>query len=289
MTFDIVSPLNTAELLKSIKDLQGKNFRFGAGYTDLLMEFRHNEPQDMTVINLALLEDSSFTGIHQRADTIEIGALAKVAALTDSPVIKQQFPVLHQAALSLASMQIREMATVGGNICTASPAGDVACALVALSADCTLIDSDGHSRLVPITKFFTGVRKTSLQKNEILKSVIISKNELNTKSHSGFIKIGTRLSMECSVVSLAYHIQLSELSEVIHAGLAIGSAAPTIQDTSKAAEYLLGKNINKLTDLQINEFAKLVLSYAKPIDDIRASAWYRTEVLTNISKSIVGG
>ena len=123
------------------------------------------------------------------------------------------------------------MATVGGNLCTASPAGDIVCALMALKAACEILNIDGKLRTVPMGDFFLDVRKTALKKDEILRSITIPPNVQNSKLHSGFIKIGTRRSMECAVVSLAYHIQLDDTGNIIAAGVAIGSVAPTVKLT----------------------------------------------------------
>ena len=102
---------------------------------------------------------------------------------------------------------------------------------------------------------------------------------------SGFIKVGTRLSMECSVVALAFHIQKDDSGTIQHAGIAIGSVAPTIKFTDSACNYLNGKS--ELNQVEREEFAKLVSKYASPISDVRASAWYREEVLFNISKGLM--
>lgn len=286
MSFNVVSPTSLSELFQAIDSLQQSTFRFGAGYTDLLMEFKHNPPKDMTVINLAKLKEEVFNSIRSTIDHLEIGAMVTVGEISENTFIKNNFPVLHQAALSLASMQIREMATIGGNVCTASPAGDVACALVALNAVCLLADTQGVERSVPIRAFFTGVRKTALKQNELLKSIVIPHNSADQSLHSGFIKIGTRLSMECSIVSLGYHIQFSGDQTITKAGLAIGSVAPIIQYPQAAAEFLEGNKKNTLTDQEKKQFANLVGDCASPIDDIRASAWYRKKVLYNISMSI---
>ena len=92
--------------------------------------------------------------------------------------------------------------------------------------------------------------------------------------------------MECSVVSLAYHILTGEKGTITAAGVAIGASAPTIRLAKDACAFLIGKTFKKITKKEKEEFAARVLSCAAPITDIRASAWYRKEVLFNISKSI---
>lgn len=285
MDFNTITPHSTAELLDVIQANQGNNFRFGAGYTDLIPELQVQNEKGLIVINLAQLEDDDFTEIRAEKSGIRLGALTTMTdVLTNGNL--QQFPVLIEAVESLASVQIRSMATVGGNICTASPAGDVSCALVALNAICEIINSEGKIRTISLAEFFTGVKTTVLKKNEILRSIFIPKLEIEIKTLSGFIKIGNRNSMEIALASLAYHIITDKSDVVIHAGVSIGSVAKTIMFTETACDFIMGINIKKLTQSDKEKFADLVLEYADPISDIRASAWYRRQVLENISRNI---
>ena len=285
MEFNIINPKTKSELLKTIR--KEKHFRFGAGCTDLLMELKKNPENGLTVINLSQVKDAQFGGIKRSAKGIRLGAMFTAHKITVNEDIRSNYPVLHEAALSLASTQIRQVATIGGNLCTASPSGDIACALVALKADCEILGANGRTRTIPIADFFMGVRKTALKKNEVLYGVFIPSKKKNFKnSNSRFIKIGTRQSMECSVVSLAYHIQMDEKGIIIYAGVAIGASAPTVRFAKTACEFLIGKKFTNITQKEKEEFAGKVLSYASPITDIRATAWYRKEVLFNISKAI---
>lgn len=285
MEFNIINPKTKSDLLKAIRTVE--NFRFGAGCTDLLMELKKNPKEDLTVINLSQVKDAQLDGLKKSPQRLRLGAMLTVHKIVTNEEIKNNYPVLHEAAKSLASTQIRQVATVGGNICTASPSGDVACALVALEATCELLDTSEKRRNVHITDFFTGLRKTALKKNEVLYGISIPANNKNTKNiFSNFIKVGTRRSMECSVVSLAYHIQVDKDGKIINAGIAIGASAPTIRFAKSACDLLIGKKFKNISQKEKEEFAEKVLSYASPITDIRATAWYRKEVLFNISKSI---
>src|ERR1039458_2933363 len=136
MNFNVISPKNESELFDAMRNnLDG--FRFGAGYTDLILEIKKQDPKSLLVINLAQLNDDKFNSMNHDSDFLNIGSLISVASIENDAFIKQNFPVLHQASKSLASSQIRQVATVGGNLCTASPSGDVACALVARSEEHT--------------------------------------------------------------------------------------------------------------------------------------------------------
>lgn len=287
MNFELEIPRTTAELLSAVKKHRNEKFRFGAGCTDLLMELKKKPEDDLLVINLSSVRDNEFTGISRKAKEFRLGAMATAHKIIVNEALRDQFPVLHEAAFNLASTQIRQVATIGGNICTASPSGDIACALVALNASCVILDMNGRKRTVALREFFTGVRKTVLKKTDILHGVTIPVNDKECRGFvSRFIKIGTRRSMECSVVSLACHVQLDDQGVVINAGIAIGASAPTIRSADTASDFLIGKNVARLTEKDKMKLADFVLSYASPISDVRATAWYRKEVLFNVSKAL---
>ncbi len=287
MNFEIINPGTTKELLGAVNKLQKEKFRFGAGCTDLLMELKKKPEDGLTIINLSQVKDSSFSGIKKSAKGMRLGAMFTAHKIVVNEEIKNAFNVLHESAHNLASTQIRQVATVGGNLCTASPSGDIACALVALDATCEMLSTTGKRREINIKEFFIGVRTTAIGKNEVLYGIAVPANEKKTKTiHSNFIKIGTRRSMECSVVSLAYHIQVNEEGVIIKAGVSIGASAPTVRFAEEACDFLIGKKFKAISQKEKEEFAEKVLSYASPITDIRATSWYRKEVLFNISKSI---
>ncbi|MDH3215046.1 MAG: FAD binding domain-containing protein [Candidatus Krumholzibacteria bacterium] len=287
MNFDLVSPTTTEDLLRAIDEHRGRRFRFGAGYTDLLLDLEEQQDNELTVINLARLNDPSFTSIVHDGGEMRIGALVTASRIIADRKLQSRYPVLCQAAGQHGSRQIRHTATVGGNLCTASPAGDMACALVALRARCDILPARGDARSLAVSDFFLGVRETDLKEDEVLRRVIIPTDDGEVKTHSDFIKIGKRRSMECAVVSIAYHIESDGDDTMTRAGIAIGSVAPTIKYARSACEYLVGKRLSSLGPSERDEFAAKVVEYASPISDIRASAWYREDVLFNMSKSIL--
>lgn len=288
MNFDLITPVTTRELLGAMRKLQKQPFRFIAGGTDLLMELRRHPVEPLTVINLAQLKDAAFKTIRTTAKSLRLGAGVTAHAVAHHSEIAGRFQVLASAASNLASTQIRQVATVGGNLCTASPSGDIACALVALEAECSLMNTSGKTRSISIKDFFTGPRQTAMRKNEFLYTITIPYQKAGQATIlSGFIKIGTRKAMECSVVSLAYHILMDKNGTIKHSGFAIGASAPVIRFTANASQFLIGKQLKKLSASDREKFADLVTSYASPITDIRATAWYRKQVLHNISRGIL--
>ena len=288
MNFNIEIPSNKEELINLLGKYKNKNYRIGAGCTDLIMELKKKCSEPLTVINISQINDGDFNNINTQKSSIIIGANTSVFKICNNNEILKNYPVLNISAQNLASNQIRQVATVGGNLCTASPSGDLICALMALKAELEIINSNAEKRKISILDFYKGVRKTDLQSGEFLSSITILPNNIETnKLHSGFIKIGTRKSMECSVVSLAYHIQIDKNNKIIEVGIAFGASAPTVKFAQKASEFLIDRNIAQISETDIEKFAKLVLEYASPIDDLRATAWYRKQVLFNISKSIL--
>ncbi|MDO8366669.1 MAG: FAD binding domain-containing protein [Saprospiraceae bacterium] len=285
MDFEVVTPHTQSELLGAIAANQGKNFRIGAGYTDLINQFKLRPERDLTVINIAQIREDTFRNISKNDRCIELGALVTASDLLGNDTVRKEFPVLCEAASSVASMQIRNTATIGGNICNASPSADMSGALVALQARCRILNVKGERREEPLVSFIRGPRQTSLEKHEILERIIIPQNT-SAVIKSGFEKIGARKSMEISIVFLAYHFQLSESGIIEKAGIACGAVAPVIPFADRACAYIVGKRLNELKDDEKEAFAQKVMEYAAPISDIRASAWYRNEVLYNISKAL---
>ncbi len=285
MNFEVINATTKDELLSALSSCVNSNYRIGAGYTDLIMELKKNSSEDLIIININGLEDPSYKSIKIENDVVTLGTLVTASDLVNSDLIKENYPVLHEAASSLASIQIRNSATVGGNICNASPSADMSTALVALQATCKIINSNGEEREEPLVDFIKGVRKTSLAIDEILKSISIPKNAaLNIKS--GFEKVGIRESMEIAIVSLAYHIQFDKAGTITNAGVSCGAVAPVIPFATSACKLMTGKNINDISKEVSEAFAKKVVQYANPITDLRASEWYRKEVLYNLCNSI---
>lgn len=285
MDFEVVSPKTTDELLEVIHINQNKNFRFGAGYTDLINDLNNNPQKDLTVINLDQLKDDIFRTILVSEKGIRIGAMVTATQILNHDFIKTNYPVLWEATNSVASMQVRQVATIGGNICQASPSGDMSCALVALNAICEIIDISANVREEKLSDFFQDVKITSLKKNEILRSIFVPSN-ISQNIKSAYIKVGTRLSMEIAIASIAYHFQLDNDNVIIHAGLSIGAVAPVIRFTEEACNFIIGKNAELITIEETKQFAGMVKKYATPISDLRATAWYRNEVLFNSTIAI---
>ena len=236
-----------------------------AGGTDIMPKINTYELRPEMILYLGNLK---LNAIREAGDGLEIGACVTIAALIESGLIVKKAPILQQAALGHSSPAIRSAGTIGGNIVNASPAADMAGPLLVLDARVTLISSEGD-RTVQIGDFFTGPGKSICRNNELLKAIYIPA----VKGGTAFVKLGRRKAQSLAVVSASARIEV-ENGVCKTARLAVGSMAPTAIRCKKAEELLVGKKID--ADL-LRACAKAAIAECSPIDDVRATAWYRKE------------
>lgn len=245
-----------------------------AGGTDLLVKMRAGKaaavPALICLERLAELRD-----VRETAAGIRIGAAATHTELLRHPLILSCLPVLAQALQTLGSPPIRNMGTIGGNICTASPAGDTLPPLYILQAEVELYTRD-IVRILPIREFITGPGETQLQKGEILTGVVVKKPVGYHIHH--FEKVGQRKSMACAVASMAALLRLSPSGVIEAARLAWGSVGPTVV-TAAVEDTLIGEKLSQVT---LAAAALRIRQIVAPINDVRASADYRRTVSGNL-------
>jgi probable selenate reductase FAD-binding subunit len=240
-----------------LKSRLGRDAVFLAGGTDLVVGVAKGRLDIGHWIDLSRLSDLSY--VAQEDGGLRIGASCTHAMLEASP-----YRALAQAARLVGGPQIRNRGTVGGNLGTASPAGDVNIALLAFDAEVELLSLRGGRR-VSLREFFLSPGKTVMEPDEMIAAVRIPACKA-----SGFLKVGKRLSVAISVVCCA----VARLADG-RIGIALGSVAPTPLRASKAEDLLASNGLNADT---IVEAARLVSEEVRPIDDHRASADYRRHV-----------
>ena len=258
-------PTTLTDALTLLDTLQGQA-RLVAGGTDVLVELRRGIRPTTTLIDLTALSELRF--IREENGTLVLGALTTHNDVIASPLcIERAFP-LAQACWEVGAPAIRTRATVAGNIVTASPANDTITPLVALDA-AVVLTSLQHERVVPLREFYTGVRKTVLAPNELVREIRIP--ALRPTQRGIFLKLGLRRAQAISVVNVAIVLTFDG-AYIADSALALGSVAPTIIRARSAEAFLRGRS---LTPETIDQAAQLASQDAAPIDDIRGSARYR--------------
>jgi carbon-monoxide dehydrogenase medium subunit len=249
-----------------------------AGGTDLLVKMKQRRIVPEYVVNLKNI--SGMDGItYDENEGLKIGSLVTIQSLKNSVVVKRHCRILAQAAGVESSVQIRNIATIGGNIANASPAADAPLALIALGASLVLARSDGQ-REVLLEDFFVGPGKTLLQTGEIIREVRVP--PLLLRSGSSYLKHAMRRT-DIAIVSAAVVLTLADdLCSSIKIGL--GSVAPTAFRAKRAEGLIRGK---KITADLAEEAGQVAMEESSPIDDIRGYAEYRAKRVLTITQEAI--
>ncbi len=256
----------------ALLDRHRQEARIVAGGTDLIIEMeRGQHPQLGVLIDITRVK--GLEDICLRDGMVCMGPLATHNHILGSALIRERGLPLAQASWEVGAPQIRNRATVAGNLITASPANDTITPLIALGAEVRLSSLDGE-RSVALEDFYTGFRQTILQPNEMLSA--ISFPALDDNQRGLFLKLGLRRAQAISVVDAAIVLSLQDDGTVSEARIALGSVAATIIRAPAAEEFLVGR---RLTPENIAEAGRLAAETARPIDDVRGSAEYRSEMV----------
>ena len=210
-------------------------------------------------------------------DAWHIGAAATLTAIEDA--LAGEFPSIDKMLSLFASRQIRNRATLGGNLVTASPIGDSAPVLLSLDAS-VVIASESGERTVPLSEFFTGYRKTAMRADEVMRAIVLPRIG---GRRAEFFKVSKRREMDISIVAAAFCVETDSAGIVTHARLAYGGIAPTPVRALDAERALIGR------PLDCADIAPLLRDAFTPIDDGRGSAEYRRGLVVSLWKKFVRG
>jgi len=268
--FDYLEP-KTIEEASSLLIKYGDEAKLLAGGTDLLPVLKEGKTTAQYIISLEKV--SNLNGIEYDDESgLSIGALTKIREIEKSDIICEKYVALAEAAEVIGSVQIRNLSTIGGNICHASPAADTAPALLAYGAILKIAGKNGGRR-IPIEDFYIGPGKTTLEKGEIVTSFILPPKKAN--SGANYIKLAIRRLMDLAFVGVAASVTMDD-SIINDVKIGLGAVAPTPIRATNAEEILRGKAFDKDA---IEKAGDAASQEASPISDLRASAEYRSKMV----------
>ena len=254
-----------------------------AGGTDLMPQSRAGRVRFApTLLNIQGI--AALRGINRRDGAIEIGTLTSINALRDDPLVRADLPALWNACDHFASDQIRNAATLGGNICNASPAGDTLVPLLVLGASVVLASATPTGiaeRRLPLSEFLTGPGRTARRPDELLVAVQIPLPAAGWVDR--YLKFGTRPALDISTIALAVGGTLRD-GRLESPRLALGAVAPTAIRVHEAERVLAE---GRLDPTRIDRVVEAADAAIHPISDVRASDWYRRELVHNLLRRIL--
>jgi CO/xanthine dehydrogenase FAD-binding subunit len=264
-------PTSLNEALRLKADYGGAA-RFVAGGTDVMVMKRAGRLDFGALISLRRVPE--IADIRKAGDSIVIGGGVTLTELMQSEIIRRDLPSLYDAVCVMGCTQMRNLATVGGNVMSAVSSGDTIPPLLAMDAHCRLASADGE-RTVPLADFFPGPRQTKAQEGEVLVSLDIPKPAAGCGM--AFHKLGRRAALDLAVVSIAIALELEPGAKVIaKARAAAGAVGPTPIRLHEAEKILSGATPNEEA---FTNAAQAALTESSPWDDVRASRWYREEMI----------
>ena len=262
----------------------GPSVKVIAGGTDLLadLKFAPASHHPNVVVDISRVDE--LRGIEVTEAGLRIGSLVTHTEIMASPVIREMFPALQDAAHTIGAVQTRNLGTLGGNLVTAVPSVDSGPTLVALDALVTLVGPEGRRQL-PLADFFVGPRKTALKPAELLAEITVPKENLGKPTH--FLKFGLRKGQALALVNVAASFWPDWDNETFtEPRVALGAVAPKVIRAESAEKFLAGEEITADT---MAEAGRLAATDAKPINDMRASAQYRRDLVAVLTKRALEG
>ncbi|HVP79874.1 MAG TPA: xanthine dehydrogenase family protein subunit M [Thermodesulfobacteriota bacterium] len=282
MRFEYLEPETIEEVLTILNRYQGKS-KIIAGGTDLMLQMRNKTIKPEYVIDITRIPGLDYIELDDQRG-LRIGALTTIRALETSVELQRKYRVISQAASQLGSVAIRNVATVGGNLCNALPSAEMSQALVALSAQVRIVGPGGQ-RTIPLEGFFTGVGKTLLQPNELLLEILVPKSPPHTSGI--YIKHSPRGPIDLAIVNVTVLMTMESDHQICReAKIVLGAVSPTPLRARKAEEELEGKRVDGAL---IDRAARVAADEAHPRHgSIRGSFEYKKEMIRVLTGRAIG-
>ncbi len=273
--FELILPSNVDECLRALGE-RGAEAKLVAGGTDLLPQLKNG------LLRPACVVDLSGVAVLRRLErgdggSLRIGPSVTARTLERDPGVRSAYPALAESAALIGSIQVRNLATVGGNVCNAAPSADMVPPLLALDAEAVIAGPKGRRR-VPLGSFFTGVRRTVLAPDELLVEIVVPAPGPRSGGH--YLRHTPRRELDIAVVGVASQVTLSD-GVCARARIALAAVAPTPLRATAAEQALEGR---PLTAELIERAAALAVDAARPISDQRGSADYRRHLVRVLTR-----
>lgn len=272
---DYLAPASVADAVSALR-ASGGAARLMAGGTDLLVQMRGGRAKPKVVIDLKKIP--GLTGIREEGGGFVIGAATSGAALGEHEALKAAWPGLVEAANLIGSTQVQGRASLGGNLCNASPAADSVPALIAAGAIC-IVEGPGGVRELPVEQVQAGPGKTTLAADEILVAFRLPARP--ARSGDAYLRLIPRTEMDIAVVGAGVSVTLDASGACTAARVGVGAVAPTCLLVEAAGAALIG---TKLEDAALAKLEAAVAAACRPISDKRGTAEYRTKVAVVLAR-----
>ncbi|AIY80699.1 xanthine dehydrogenase FAD-binding subunit XdhB [Clostridium botulinum] len=276
--FDINEILEPETLEEALELLdKNKELKIIAGGTDVLIKLHHNKMKDAELLSLRKI--NGLDEINMLEDkSIEVGAMASFSKIFRDEIVQKHIKILAEGAVSMGGPQVRNMATIGGNVCNGAVSADSAPALFSLNAKLKL-KSKNSERIIPIQELYIGPGRVDIKNNEILTNLIIKKEDYeNLTGH--YIKFSNRKAMDIAMVSVAV-VSSIENEKFKDLRIALGVSAPTPIRCNEAENYAKGI---EATEENIEKIAELAVRASKSRNSWRASKNFREHLIKELTK-----
>jgi carbon-monoxide dehydrogenase medium subunit len=272
---EIENYVRAASLQEACSLLQDPDARVIAGGTDILLKAKAMKAPSIHLVDIS--DICELRGIRAEDGGVRIGAVTRLGEIVRSPLL--QTPALRalvQGALLVGSPQIRNLATLGGNLCNAAPSADTSAPLLVLEG-CAEVESPAGRYSLPLEKFFIGPGRTVLKPGELLASIFIPNPA--SEARAVYLKHSPRRAMDLAVVGVAALLVDCKPRQV---RIALGAVAPTPMRACEVEQFL--KEASALDDATIQQAAAMAAQAARPISDVRSSAEYRTWMVESLAR-----
>ena len=279
--FEYLRPTTMGEAV-DMKSSHGARAQFWAGGTDMMLQWKAGITDFDYCIDLTYVPDLDQIALD--GDQLRIVAMATLDDLDLQSGLHPLTEALGETARMMCTKQTRTLATIGGNLCNASPSADLSPPLAAMGAQARILGPDGE-RTIPLTEFFTGVRKTALADGEMLTEIVVP--DVGGDVAASYNRVA-RTVVDIALVSSAAFIKLDSSGKITKAGVALGAVAPTVVRVNKAEDLLIGCSLKEAANGVANKAGEHAIATANAITDIRASKEYRTDMTSVLTQRAIG-